>query len=101
MAVPTANGFSMLTATIEEPRVGRWVTTFTANVDQGSSMGDPGDAITLDFEDGIVTYEGTIIRGKVFGGVYSGLAVGGAGGLSIEIPSKPSIGVSRPIVLAD
>ena len=45
-------------------------------------MGDKGDPITLDFEDGLVTYEGTIIRGAVFGGKYEGLAVGGAGGLS-------------------
>lgn len=91
----------MLTATIEEPRVGRWVTAFTANVDQGFSMGDPGDAIELDFEDGTVTYEGTIIRGAVFGGVYSGLAVGGAGGLSTDIPAKAYIGVPMAIVLAE
>lgn len=81
--------------------MGRWVAAITANVDQGFSMGDPGDAITLDFEDGIVTYEGTIIRGKVFGGVYSGLAVGGAGGLSTEIPSKAYIGVPMALILAD
>ncbi len=56
MAIPLANGFAMLTATIEEPRVGRWVATFTANVEEGFTMGDPGDDITLDFEDGLVTY---------------------------------------------
>ncbi len=91
----------MLTATIEEPRVGRWVATITANVDQGFSMGDPGDSMTLDFEDATVTYEGTIIRGDVFGGVYSGLAVGGSGGLSTEIDSRAYIGVPMAIVLAD
>ena len=101
MAVPLANGFAMLTATIEEPRVGRWVASVTANVDEGSSMGDPGDAVTLDFEDGTVTYEGTIIRGDVFGGVYSGLAVGGAGGLATEVSAKSYIGVPMTVVLAD
>ncbi len=64
-------------------------------------MGTPGDAITLDFEDGTVTYEGTIIRGDVFGGVYSGLAAGGSGGLSTVIDSKAYIGVPMAIVLAD
>jgi len=101
VAVPTANGFSLLTATIEEPRVGRWVASITADVGEDFTMGAPGDAITLDFEDGTVTYEGTIIRGDVFGGVYSGLAAGGSGGLSTVIDSKAYIGVPMAIVLAD
>ncbi len=101
MAIPLANGFDMLTATIEEPRVGRWVASITATVEEGFTMGDKGDPITLDFEDGLVTYEGTIIRGAVFGGKYEGLAVGGKGGLSTVIDAKAYIGVPMAVVLAD
>lgn len=101
MAIPLANGFAMLTATIAEPRVGRWVADFTANVNEGFTMGEPGEELILDFEDGLVTYEGTILRGDVFGGVYSGRAIGGAGGLATEVPSKAYIGVPMSIILAD
>lgn len=101
MAIPRANGFALLSAEIEEPRVGRWMARITADVEENEVIGDPGDAITLDFEDGTVTYVGTILRGAVFAGVYSGTVIGGAGGLATDVPSKSYIGVPMAIILED
>lgn len=101
MAIPTANGFALLNATIEEPRVGRWVATITADVPETQSMGADGDSVTLDFEDGQAVFEGTIVRGTVFAGVYSGTLTGGAGGLATPIDAKAYVGVPMAVVLAD
>jgi len=80
---PTLNGVPLLSAEIHEPANGRWVASVQVDTDEA-----PTGAITMSFEDGEVTFVGSVHRGDVESGRWMALLVGGTGGLSETIAAK-------------
>lgn len=77
----TANGSTLLSASISMPAVGAWHTEIV--VDSASAL---SGAVTLDIDG--VQFSGTVIRGGTNGGRSLAKLVGGNGGLSTELPVR-------------
>lgn len=79
----TLDGKPLLVATIDEPRVGRWVAYCEADSDE-----DITGSATLSFESGAVDLVGTVHRGALESGRWIGFVVGGTGGLSTTLTPR-------------
>ena len=88
------NGHAITEAQIHEPRVGRW----TADVVVDSDVDITG-AVTITL--GTVALSGTVYRGGLDAGRWSGRVVGGAGGLETSLEPKNYVLTTLATVVAD
>lgn len=95
MADVEINGVPVLSALINEPRIGVWHADVAVDSDEALS-----GQVTLEFGTA-VEFVGTVLRGGVEAGRSLARIVGGAGGLGKEIPAKFYRGISFGAVLAD
>ncbi len=94
MAEATVNGLRATLVALTLPRVGAWV----ADVELDSAEVLTGAAsLAIDGQ----TWAGFVVRGGVFGGVWRGRIVGGAGGLSRVLPAIAQRGGTLGTALAD
>jgi len=93
-AAHTIAGVPILSAQICEPRVGRW----TADVEADTAEDITG-SVTLTL--GSVTLVGTVHRGGLDSGRWSGRIVGGTGGLSTTLNPKNYAGATLQHVVDD
>jgi len=94
--VSTANGKTVLTAEITEPRTGAWHADITLDATELTSP------VALSIEG--VAFAGTVLRSGVHGGRFGARVVGGKGGLSVELVAKnysTVSGTKLSVVLAD
>jgi hypothetical protein len=92
--MPSCNGKSLLSASIQEPRVGMW----TAVIDVDSDV-DLSGSVTIEIDG--ASWVGTITRGKQYAGRVHAQVVGGAGKLASVIDAKHYLGVPMLSVLND
>jgi len=98
MGTNTINGDDILKARIYEPRFGVW----HADIESDTFEDMPkGTAVTLELEDGLQTFVGTVFRGGLEQGRWIGRVVGGAGGLRTPVAAKYYLDVSLGEVLQD
>jgi hypothetical protein len=90
----TLNGKDVLSAHIREPRIGAW----TAEVDVDSDDAITG-SVTLAL--GFDSWQGTIVRGSLETGRFHAIVVGGAGGLSKQLPPKHYISSPMRMMLGE
>jgi len=79
--MPTANGLTLLEATLWRPRVGRWTAEVSCDGEEALS-----GAVTLDL-DGVIL-KGTAKQSGAFQGRVGAIVVGGSGRLHEELPAK-------------
>jgi len=96
MALCTLNKTTVVYATLVLPRAGVWHADVA--VDTDSAITGP---VTLSFGDGSLVYNGTVLRGDVFRGIYRARIVGGAAGLGRAIPPKYYRGAPLRLPLQD
>ncbi len=94
MATPTAGGLPLLSALINEPRVGVWHADIA--IDSGEAL---TGSTTLDIEG--VEFVGTVVRSGVEAGRSLARVVGGAAGLGTQLAAKSYRGIGFSSVLAD
>lgn len=90
----TLNNLPLLSLSLVIPRLGAW----TADVEVDSDT-DVTGAVTLDLEGRV--WRGTVVRGAVHLGRWSGRIVGGAGGLLGELPPVALAGTTLRAVLEE
>lgn len=90
----TLNNLPLLSLSLVIPRLGAW----TADVEVDSDT-DVTGAVTLDLEGRV--WRGTVVRGAVAYGRWSGRIVGGAGGLAGELPPVALAGTTLRAVLEE
>lgn len=90
----TLNAQPLLALSLVIPRLGAW----TADVEVDSDT-DVTGAVTLDLEGRV--WRGTVVRGAVHLGRWSGRIVGGAGGLAGELPPVALAGTTLRAVLEE
>lgn len=94
--MPTANGLTVLEATVWRPRQGRW----TADVScDGESASEVSGAVTLDLDGSI--FKGTARQAGAFQGRVGLFVVAGSGRLHEELPAKFYRDVPLSVPLGD
>jgi len=96
MASVTLNGASVLRADIHEPLAGLWHADLEVDTDEA-----PTDPLTLDFEDGSVTFTGATYRGGLEQGRWHGRIVGGVGGMATAVEAQYYAGATFGTILTD
>lgn len=96
MPTYTINGAAILRARFYEPRAGLWHADIEADADE-----DITDAVTIEIEDQVVTYSGSVYRGSLEEGRWIGRVVGGAGGLKTRLGPKFYRAATFGTVIAD
>lgn len=85
MGFNTINGDDILKMRLYEPRVGIW----HADIESDTFVDiTAGTAATIELENALVTFTGTVFRGGLESGRWMGRIVGGAGGLRTEVAAK-------------
>ncbi len=98
MGMNTINGDDILKMRMYEPRVGIWHADIDSDTDTDITK---GTAVTIELENGLVTFTGTVFRGGIESGRWMGRIVGGAGGLRTEVAAKYYQNATFGVVLAE
>ena len=92
--MPTCNGKDLLSAVIQEPRIGVWTAVIDVDSDEAIS-----GKVTIEIDG--VTWIGTVQRGDLYAGRVHAQIVGGAGKLGVDLGAKYYLGIPLAIALGD
>ncbi|MBI2388632.1 MAG: hypothetical protein HYV09_03360 [Deltaproteobacteria bacterium] len=96
MSFCSLNGLRVLRGSLTLPRLGRWHADLV--VDTNAPL---TGRVTTTFGEGAMSFAGTVYRGDVFQDSFHCRIVGGANGLSKELPAKYYRGVPMRLPLQD
>src|SRR5687767_12807759 len=94
MALITANGHHVLALRQTLPLGGIWVAELEVDVDEALTG-------TVEISDEDIVYSGTVVRSGVLVQTCKLEMVGGAGGLSRDVPAKSYQGITARTVVTD
>lgn len=83
MGLLTCNGAPVISLRMVRPALGCWIAELAVDAEDGFD----GQVEIVD-EDGPVTYSGAVVRGGVVVQTWSGIVVGGTGGLRTDLPAR-------------
>lgn len=95
----TANGFPVLSATIQEPASNAWIAELEVDAEDASKFA-VGATVTIQVVDTQIQWVGTVATGGAFVQRVTARVVGGAGGFSRVLPPAHYVGVPLAIPLA-